>query len=213
MIQKVKMTQKRVKLFLLIEGLVIASWLLYLSNFYLFYKEAYFYVDKRMTLFLQLLSFLNNNWLESIGYFSLSFILFVALFFLVAIFYFLKKKGAIQSIVAYFVYGIAISISVSLLFTILWSGFLIIILLSMSVVYITFVLSLNLARKEEFYEEDVIEILGPCNTKKEIEEKVESYLKQVSDKETVSLEVEIYSDDMQQYYADIYDKNVDSNEF
>ncbi|WYK01380.1 hypothetical protein A5821_002517 [Enterococcus sp. 7F3_DIV0205] len=204
MVQPIETTQTQNKFIYLFVGLALAATALYVSKFYLFYQDAYFYIDKSRTLFYQIISFLNDNWIESLMYLSLSFLVYVALFFFSTIGHFFKKNHKEQRLY-YFFYGVSILTVVASFFTILWPIFLVIIVLSMSVVYIIFVLSFTMAKKTANDEErDLLEIIGPFQTETEAEERAQVFIHDFFEKKSLVAEKEIYLDENNHYYVELF---------
>lgn len=204
MSKNTKITQGLSKKVYFIEGILIIGWLFYLTKFYLFYKEAYFYVDKRMSLFLRLLSFLDNNWTESMYYFLIGFLLLSGTCFFNGILYLFKKKDFNQTII--YSLGLINSLfCIALLFNVVGSVFLILTILSASLAYIIFTLGKsNLKETSSYEQDDVIEVIGPFTTEeiaqKEAQIIIDSWVKE----KTLLLNAEIYTDTDSQYYAEIY---------
>lgn len=204
MSKKTKITLELSKKVYVIEGILIIGWIAYLTKFYLFYKEAYFYVDKRMSLFLRLLSFLDNNWTESMYYFLVGFLLLSGTCFFNGILYLFKKKNFNQTIV----YGLGLINSLfclALLFNVVGAVFLILTILSASLAYIIFTLGKNSSKEISAYEQDdVIEVIGPFATEEAAQKEAHIIIESWVKEETLLLNAEIYTDTDSQYYAEIY---------
>ncbi|MGX7272511.1 hypothetical protein [Enterococcus haemoperoxidus] len=184
----------------------MAGWIIYLINFYLFYKEAYFYIDKRLSFFLQLLSLLNDNWTESIIYLVFGFLLMVWTMFSTYLFYLVNKKEQ-QHIVSVLLFlSLNILFFLSLLFNIVGLIYFVLMILALSLVYIIFVLAMNDFRKIDFYYEEgeTIDTLGPFETEDKAKKEATSFIAQWQGKESVRLSGEIYLDTNNKYYTDIY---------
>ncbi|EOH96680.1 hypothetical protein UAW_01845 [Enterococcus haemoperoxidus ATCC BAA-382] len=188
-----------------IQAILSISWIGYLIKFYTFYEEAYFFLDKRLSLFLQLLSFLHDNWMESFIYFIVSFILMsITLFFTYLVYLVDKKDQRYKGIVQLFLVINLIS-CLSLIFNVAGIVFFILFVLAASLVYIISILAAIGYRKEEIdYEEgEVIEIKGPFETEEQAIKVAVDFITQWQEKEKLILGEEIYREDSE-YYASIY---------
>jgi hypothetical protein len=189
----------------IMQGVLLIGWIAYLISFYLFYKEAYFYVDKRLPILLKVLSFLNSNWNEMFIYFVLSFFLFTGTLLLSYLLYFTYKSAQGRKMINLFLLGLNILLCLSLLININGFPFAVILILAASLVYIMLILSKSKFGKEvsQYEEGDVIEIKGPFNTQEEAQEEVVRFFKSWS-KAKVVLDKDIYLDSDNKYYADIF---------
>lgn len=195
----------------LIEGLIAVAWGVYLFKFYSFYQEAYFYVDKRLSLFIQMVSFVNNNWNEVFIYFVLSFLLITCTLFFNCLLYFTNKKEQKKhKIILVFLYLNLIG-CLFLLINICGFVFAIILTLASSLVYIIFVFSKLSSTKEKFdYEEgEIIEVKGPFETKEEAQMEINTFFSKWKEAK-YTLDDEIYLDKDDKYYVDIYVETINS---
>ncbi|WP_348921004.1 hypothetical protein [Enterococcus rotai] len=189
----------------LIEGIIAGAWIIYLLKFYSFYQESYFYIDKRLSLFIQMLSFLNNNWNEVFIYFILSFLLITCTLFFNCLLYFINKKEQQKhKVLSVFLY-LNLLCSLFLLINICGFIFATILILASSLVYIIFIFSkLSSARdKFDFEEGDVIEVKGPFETKEEAQSAIELFFSKWQE-EKIMLDEETYVATDGKYYVDIY---------
>ncbi|MEI5990734.1 hypothetical protein [Enterococcus crotali] len=205
MIEKTIEKRSLVKGLYIMQGVLLIGWLAYLISFYLFYKEAYFYVDKRLSLFLRMLSFLNSNFDGAFVYFVLSFFLFTFTMLLAYFLFFISKKTKRHEKLSLLFICLDLFLCLSLLINVNGFIFAVILILAASLVYIMLVLTkVSLGKEVSQYEEgDVIEIKGPFGTEKEAQEEVISFLKSWS-KAKVVLDKDIYLDSDNKYYADIF---------
>ncbi|ALS36778.1 hypothetical protein ABID30_002026 [Enterococcus rotai] len=189
-----------------IEGIFSVLWIGYLFKFYSFYKEAYFYVDKRLSLFIQMLSILNNNWDEIFIYFILSFFLITLTLFMSYLLYLTNKRALRRNKSTPFILCFNLLCCASLLANVCGFIFFVITILSASLVYIIFTLvNLNLDKEKpesEYDEGDIIEIKGPFKTKEEAQKEITIFFDKWKEK-TIILGEEIYIEDGN-YYVDIY---------
>ncbi|MBP2097249.1 hypothetical protein [Enterococcus rivorum] len=193
--------------FYIIEGILTIGWIVYLMNFYSFYKETYFYVDKRLSLLVQMLSFLNDNWKTIFFYFITSFFLMTATLFTSGLVYLMTKKKQQSMKPILLIIGVNLLCFLPLLLNVCGLIFLILFILAASLVYIIFILSLSGSQKEELdYEEgDIIEVKGPFETEATAQKEAESFLAHWSEKESIILKTEIYIDEKDdKYYTEIF---------
>ncbi len=189
-----------------IQAILSISWIVYLIKFYTFYREAYFFMDKRLSLFLQLLSFLHDNWTESFIYFILSFILMSITLFFTYLFYLVDKKEQHHKVMVQLFLVINLISCLSLIFNISGMVFFILFILAASLVYIISILAAVGYRKEELdYDEgEVIEIKGPFETEEQAVKEAIGFITQWQEKEKLILGEEIYIEEDGKYYASIY---------
>ena len=208
-----KVATKKAKLgyVYLIEGIIAGVWGIYLFKFYSFYQEAYFYVDKRLSLFIQTLSFLNNNWNEVFIYFVLSFLLITVTLFFSCLFHFTNKKERQKNKILLLLLYLNLFCCLSLIMNICGFIFAIILVLASSLVYIIFIFSKLSSTKEtfDFEEGEIIEVKGPFETKEEAQIEVHQFFSQWKE-EGIILDEEIYLDEDNQYYVDIYIETINS---
>lgn len=189
--------------FYLIEGILGISWIVYLIKFYSFYKEAYYYTDKRLSLFLQLLSFLHDNWAESFIYFIVSFLLMTVTLFFTYFLYLVDKKEQRHKRVGLYLIGVNLFCFLLLLFNIYGVVFFILFTLAASLVYIVFVLA-TVGSHKRYEEGEIIETKGPFETEMQARKEVAAFITKRQGKEKLVLGEEIYLDEDNKYYADIY---------
>lgn len=189
----------------IVEGIIAIAWIIYLFKFYSFYQEAYFYVDKRLSLFIQLLSFVNNNWNEAFIYFILSFLLITATLFFSCLLYVTNKKEVRQNKLALFIFCFNLLCSLLLLVNVCIFIFLIIFILAGSLVYIIFTLANLSVDKEQldYVEGEIIDVKGPFASEEEALTEMKSFFKKWQE-EKIILGEEVYLDKDNKYYVDIY---------
>lgn len=203
---KEAMKKTRLWPFWFMEGIIVSAWIGYLIKFYSFYKEAYFYTDKRLSVFLRMLSFLNNNWNEIFIYFILSFLLITITLFLTYLLYILviKNEKRHNNFILLPIFVNILS-CLSLLMNICGFIFGIIIILAASLVYIIFILA-NLGSSKETiqYEEgELVDTKGPFETEEEAHKEMTLFLN-TWQQDKVILEEEIYIETDNKYYVDFY---------
>lgn len=195
-----------IKRFYYVEWILTAGWIVYLMNFYSFYKEAYFYVDKRLSLLLQLLSFFTDNWNEAFFYFVLSFLLMVVTLFVTSFIYLLDRgiEGKKKSF--FFIVGLNSICFFPLFLNVLGVIFFILLILAATLVYVIFILgNVNWSEERRGYEVgDIIEMKGPFETKEEAQKAIKSFFSKWPEKAKFSLGEDIYLGTDNKYYADIY---------
>ena len=200
-----KSIKKNLSYFYFWESMIVGAWGIYLFKFISFYREAYFYVDKRLSLFFQMLSFLNNNWNESFIYFILAFLLITFTLFFSYFLYITYKKGLIQNkLILFFVY-LNLLFCLSLLVNVCFLIFFVLLILSGSLVYIIFTfVNLNTDKEHfDYLEGNIIDIKGPFITEVEAETAMKVFLSSWKE-EKIILGEEIYKDQDDKYYVDIY---------
>lgn len=205
MIERTIEKRSLVKGLYIMQGVLLIGWLAYLISFYLFYNEAYFYVDKRLPLFLQMLSFLNSNLNEMFVYFSLSFVLFTITLLLTYLLFFTSKKTKEHNKSNFWLVCLDLLLCLSVLINVNGFVFAVILILAASLVYIMLILTKSSFGKEvsQYEEGDVIEIKGPFGTEKEAQHEAENFIKAWS-KSRIILDNDIYLDSTNKYYADIF---------
>ena len=203
---------KGLKTILLIEGIFSIMWITYLVMFYSYYKEAYFYVDKRLSFFYKLLLIVNDNGFESIVYFGLSALLMTVTFVFIYFLFLMNKRRPYPKPILVGLVGLNLLYFFLLFINVYGVAFFIIAILSGSIVYAL----VMLGKKEEYEEEleyeegDVIETKGPFKTEVTAKQAAQSFLETWQEKETVILGEELYRED-NQYYVDIYVEAIKNN--
>lgn len=202
-----KIANKKAKLgyVYLIEGIIAGVWGIYLFKFYSFYHEAYFYVDKRLSLFIQMLSFVNNNWEETFTYFILAFLLMTVTLFLSYFLYLTKKRALIQNKPIFLIFCFNLLCCLALLVNACCFIFLVLLILAGSLIYIIFTL-VNLSVDKEqldYVEGEIIDVKGPFTSEKEAQTAVKAFLGKWQE-EKIILGEEVYLDKDSKYYVDFY---------
>jgi hypothetical protein len=192
--------------FYFMEGIIVSAWIGYIFKFYSFYKEAYFYTDKRLSIFLRMLSFLNNNWSEIVIYFILSFLLMSITLFLTYLLYIIANKNEKRHnkiiLISMFVNFLS---CLSLLINICGFIFGTIFILAASLVYIIFILANVGSSKGAFhYEEgELVDTKGPFETEEEAHKEMTLFFNQWQQNKII-LDEEIYIESDNKYYVDFY---------
>lgn len=195
-----------IKRFYYAEWMLVTVWLAYLIKFYTFYKEAYFYVDKRLSLLLQLLSFFSDNWEETFWYLLIGFLLMAITLFLTSFIYQSKIATATKRKSFYLIVCLNMLCIFPLFFNIVGALFFILLILAASVTYVVFILA-NVSWDQEMREYevgDIIETKGPFDTKEAAESEMLEFFSKWKEKKDIILGEEIYSDADNKYYAEIY---------
>jgi len=157
-------------------GIVIISWISYLLTFAPFYQEMVFYVDKSARYLVQLI-FISSFYLpELLVYTFIYFLLMLTSLFLLFFFYFKNKKEKEfdkkkKYVVLFFVLIIIIP-TIFLLRTIAWPYFLLVLITSLTVVYITYAITKYLYEEQaELYKDgDCVKELGSFRSIEEAHE-------------------------------------------
>lgn len=190
MIKKFNISNKRYYLSLVIKII----WGIYSICFYKFYTEEYFYIDKTETIFIQILTLLKSSWLLSMEFFIAYFILFSCSALLV----FLYKK---------LFFWLDLVLAAILLFNIYCLVFIVLSVLSLSIIYASYLTSRVLLSndKNNFYEnEEVIETIGPYKSEEELAYQITRQIEYYQQRNHLGTEAEIYKDSSNDFYADIY---------
>lgn len=200
-----KGSQPKHRFFYVLGGVLLSSWIVYLFKFYSFYLDSNFYIDKRLSFFHQLLSLLKFEWNQSILYFSLAFILVTVTLFIGGVLWLNRKKNA-QWVVIPRIYSI-ITLLLFLGLTINTYGpiFLVLIILSGSLVYGSLIIARGQRHGEaNFYEEgEILETKGPFQTESEANIALQQLVAQW-EKNDFLLGEDIYKENENTYYAEIY---------
>ncbi|OTN83841.1 hypothetical protein A5819_003660 [Enterococcus sp. 7E2_DIV0204] len=161
---------------------LLIGWITNAVLFSRFYEEAIFYVDKRDKFIIQLLFMVNYYLDDLLKYLFVAFLLMTLNLFLILMFYIknrqevIKRKEMLYSIIVFLVL-IGINV-IALLTTIVWPLFLLLFIVSMTIVYIISVITKYLyEEKDERYEEnEIVKVEGPFQTKEAAEEYVNEFL-------------------------------------
>lgn len=194
--------------FYFLEGILTGVWIIYLLNFYSFYKESYFYIDKRLPIFLRLLSFLNENWQELFIYFVLSF-LFMSLTLFFSYYLYLTNKEKLPGYKILFFLNICYC--VALFANICGILFFIIFVLAASLIYIIFILADwgSYTNKLRYEEDEIVERKGPFETEEEAQKESAMFKNQWLKKADVLLAEVIYLETDGKYYVEMYAKPIE----
>lgn len=161
---------------------LLIGWITNAVLFSRFYEEAIFYVDKRDKFIIQLLFMVNYYLDELLKYLFVAFLLMTLNLFLILMFYIknrrevIKRKEMLYSIIVFLVL-IGINV-IALLTTIVWPLFLLLFIVSMTIVYIIYVITKYLyEEKDERYEEnEIVKVEGPFQTKEAAEKYANEFL-------------------------------------
>ncbi|OJG22689.1 hypothetical protein RU98_GL001963 [Enterococcus caccae] len=162
--------------------ILLIGWVTNFILFSTFYKEAMFYVDKEAKFIIQLLFVVNYYLSDVLTYLFVAFLLMTFNLFLLLMFYIKnKREGIKQKEMTYstimFLTIIGLN-AIALLMTILWPLFLLLFIISLTIVYIIYVITKSLyEEKDETYEEnELVKIEGPFQTKEAAEEYTKEFL-------------------------------------
>ncbi|EOI00806.1 hypothetical protein UAW_00073 [Enterococcus haemoperoxidus ATCC BAA-382] len=164
------------------EIVLLIGWITNTLLFSRFYEEAIFYVDKKDKYIIQLL-FLVNYYLDDLlKYLFVAFLLMTLNLFLILRFYIknrreVTKRKEMQYSMIVFLVLIGFNI-IALLTTIVWPLFLLLFIVSMTIVYIIYVITKYLyEEKDERYEEnELVKVGGPFQTKEAAERYANEFL-------------------------------------
>ncbi|MBP2100406.1 hypothetical protein [Enterococcus rivorum] len=195
-----------IKRFYYMEVILTAGWIVYLMKFYFFYKEAYFYVDKRLSLLLQVLSFFTDNWDKAFLYFVLGFLLMVVTLFVTSIIYLIDRGIVEKKQLFFFIVGLNSICFFSLFLNVLGVIFFILLILAATLVYVIFILgNVNWNEERRKYEVgDIIDMKGPFETKEEAQRATKLSFSKYPENAKFGLGEDIYVGTDNKYYADIY---------
>ncbi|MGM0218053.1 hypothetical protein [Enterococcus sp. AZ126] len=166
---------EKYKRYYLAGGALVISWLIYLIFFWNFYHEMYFWVGKDVRYVVQLI-FISSFYLTEIMVFTtLYFLLLLASLFLLLFFFFknIKEfsfgKGALVTIIGFGT--IPLLSSISLLATLCWPYFLVMLIASFVIVYITYAITKYLYEdnQEQYTDNECIKEAGPFSQQEEAE--------------------------------------------
>lgn len=192
-------------------GLLI-GWITNFVLFSRFYEEALFYVDKNAKFIIQLLFMVNYYLDDLLKYLFVAFLLMTINLFLVLMFYIKNKQEVTkQKEMTYSMVGFLVLIVmnvIALMTTIIWPLFLLLFIVSMTIVYIIYVITNYLyEEKEEQYEEnETVKIEGPFQTKEAAEKYTEEFLAHWTDhfsKKNYNLVECIKSDATNEWHVEI----------
>lgn len=156
---------------ILIELILLSGWLIYFVSFVFNYQEAIFYVDKNAPYIVQLV-FLMTYFLDGILIAIFVSFLLVTLHIFLIVFLLLKRSRRTKSdaVILTFTIGSFLFFSICLVLNLLWPVFVLVLIFSMTSVYITYVLSKQFYGKELFTTEPegIVESAGPFVSEEEV---------------------------------------------
>lgn len=210
---------KKNKLYFIGEGLFICSWYVYYVFFCKFYNEAFFYVEKKAKLIIQLLFMTTYYSTEVLIYSTIAFMLMTLNLLLFLLFFIQnKQKNTVQkqtkAVLIVFLLMFSV-IQVKLLSTILWPIFLILVILSLTVIYIIFAVTKYLYEENEIeYEEnEPLKVAGPFENLEEANDFSKEFLLYWQDyfsKKNLKLEYSINQGEQNKYFVDFNIKSIES---
>lgn len=204
-----KQQNKGLKYVLFTAAIFFIVWIIYLTSFYSYYKEAYFYIDKRYSYLYQLLIIVNDNLQMSVIFLSLSALLITVTFVFMYFILLTNKKKAYPKTVVPILFGLNALYILSLFINVYGSVFFIIAILSGSIVYALVTLGKKEDNRDTEYEEgDILETKGPFETVRVAQEATQLFLENWTEQKTVVLGKEIYQKEDDQYYVEIYVETV-----
>jgi len=140
---------RKVKLPVVLTALSIVCWAIYSFKFSRFYKDVYFYVDKRMPLEYKIIFYFSEEWVKSIIYLVIFLCLSVVTMLVIMYVYYGSSKLLLISLC------ISIAIIILILFKTLWCVlFVVELLLAFSIFYIIYILTVKKDSDSESLEED-----------------------------------------------------------
>lgn len=162
--------------------ILLVGWITNFILFTRFYEGAMFYVDKNAKFIIQLLFIVNYYLSDVLTYLFVAFLLMTLNLFLLLMFYTKNKREGIKQkertysmIVFLAIIGIS---AITLLITIIWPLFLLLFIVSLTIVYIIYVITKSLyEEKDESYEEnEMVKVEGPFQTREAAEEYTKEFL-------------------------------------
>ncbi|EOH96812.1 hypothetical protein UAW_01770 [Enterococcus haemoperoxidus ATCC BAA-382] len=192
--------------------ILLIGWITNFILFSRFYEGAVFYVDKNAKFIVQLLFLMNYYLSDVLTYLFIAFLLMTFNLFLLLMFYTKNKREGIkqtESTYSMIVFLAIIGISaITLLMTIIWPLFLLLFIVSLTIVYVIYVITKSLyEEKDESYEEnEVVKVEGPFQTKEAAEEYTKEFTEHWTNhftKKGLSLVAFIKCDEKDEWYVEI----------
>ncbi|WP_086314463.1 hypothetical protein A5821_002034 [Enterococcus sp. 7F3_DIV0205] len=209
---------RKYKLYYISEGVFLISWLIYFVLFFQLYQEASFYVDQGAKYIIQLLFLVEYYFNSLFIYFIMSFLLLVANLYSILL-YSIKMKQEKKKIQFKFsmqvFMGLYILCAGALLLTKLWVLFLLLIILAVTVVYITYAMTKSQKDNDTVYEEnEVVKQLGSFSTAEEAQSRAQefaTYWQEEFQENGYTLVSDIYNEKENEYTVDIYVKSIEKD--
>lgn len=207
---------RKYKLYYISEGIFLISWLIYFVLFFQLYNGALFYVDREAKYIIQLLFFMEYYFSSLFIYFIIGFLLFVANLYNILL-YSIKMKQENNTIqpklpIQVFI-GLYILCAGGLLLTKLWIIFLLLIILAVTIVFITYAMTKSQKDNDTVYEEnEVVKQIGPFSTAKEAQSRAQefaTYWQEEFKEHGYTLVSDIYNETENEYTVDIYVKSIE----
>lgn len=198
--------------FYLYEIALLMGWITNFILFSRFYENIVFYVDRKARFIIQLLFTVNYYLGDLLKYLFVSFLLMTLNLLLILMFHIKNKREgnelkAVRYSIIVFLAIIGIN-CVMLLRTIVWPLFLLLFIFSLTIVYITYVITNYLyEEKDEFYEENErLKVEGPFQSKEAAEKYIKEFLAHWADyftKKGYCLVESISCDEKNEWYIEI----------
>ena len=192
--------------------LLLVGWITNFILFSRFYEGAMFYVDKNAKFIIQLLFIVNYYLRDVLTYLFVSFLLMTFNLFLLLMFYTKNKREGVKQKERIYAIIVCLAIiginALTLALTILWPLFCLLFVLSLTIIYIIYVITKSLyEEKNEGYEEgELVKVEGPFETKATAEAYTEEFLTHWTDyfaKKGYTLVSFIKHDEENEWYVEI----------
>ncbi|WP_086314569.1 hypothetical protein A5821_002151 [Enterococcus sp. 7F3_DIV0205] len=190
----------------IVAALLFIMWVIYLIFFYAYYKEAYFYIDKRLTLFYQLLILVHDNLVETIKYLSLGVLLMTITFVHIYFIFLSNKRNPYPRVSLYILSGLNAIYFLLLLINVYGFIFFILSILSGSIIYALVIIGNEANQKvstKDYEEGDILETTGPFETKEIAQREAGIRIEKLQENPHLVLGEELYQEE-NNYYIDIY---------
>lgn len=209
---------RKYKLYYLSEAIFLVGWLIYFVLFFQLYQEASFYVDQGAKYIIQLLFLMEYYFSNLFMYFIIGFLLLVANLYSI-LFYSIKMKQEKKIIQPKLPIQVSIGLYIlcvgGLLLTKLWVIFLLLIILAVTIVYITYAMTKSQKDGDTIYEEnEVVKQLGSFSTAEEAQSRAQEfvvYWQEEFQENGYTLASDIYNEKNNEYTVDIYVKSIEQD--
>lgn len=205
------------KMYYISEGIFLIGWAIYFFFFFQVYNEAVFYVDKEASYIIQLLFLMEYYFGGLFIFFVIGFLLLIANLYNILLYSIRmnQTKKITQPRLPILVFIIFyILCAVGLLVTKLWIIFLLLIVLAITIVYITYAMTKSQKDNEIYEENEVVKQFGPFSTTEEAKNRAQefvSYWQEEFKENGYTLISDIYSEKANEYTVDICVKSIEED--
>ncbi|WP_348921155.1 hypothetical protein [Enterococcus rotai] len=185
----------------------LAIWALYLLSFYSYYNEAYFYIDKRLSIFYQLLVLVNDNLGDTVKYLAIAALLMTVTFVFIYFIFLTNKRKAYPKVVLYGLYCLNALYFLLLLLNVYGGVYFILSVLSGSIVYALVTIgnkSDHIQPQDDYEEGDILETKGPFESAETAQKEARLLVEKWQENSHLVLGEELYQEKDSSYYVDIY---------